>query len=174
MGLDITAYGHVKLHEDQSLDQEGCEESDLSLRKLWLNEHFPGRCDEFGDGAIVEYAEYHDGPSQPYGGYNRFREQLARIAGYPSKMIDENGVRSESHAHYVWDNVDSGPFFEQINFADNEGTLGPAVCAKLAKDYADFQSAADANTAVEGFSRTYAKWRAAFEFAAGHGVVVFH
>jgi hypothetical protein len=40
-------------------------------------------------------------------------------------------------AEQVWAARPEGPFVELIDFADNEGMIGPRAAAKLAKDFAD-------------------------------------
>lgn len=102
-----------------------------------------------------------------YGGYNHWRDQLAQIAGYPK---DESEIRPYSAS--AW-KANSGPFWELINFSDCEGTIGPENSAKLAKDFADFQSKADEHQ-DEYFRERYSLWRNAFETASQNGAVVFH
>lgn len=73
-----------------------------------------------------------------------------------------------SHAAGAWQ-AEGGPFWELIHFADNEGTIGPATAAKLAKDFAEFQAEADKledDVEARWFREKYADWRKAFEVAA--------
>jgi hypothetical protein len=84
--------------------------------------------------------------SRSYGSYGGFREWLARIAGYQAIEFSQYGVKRPSYAACCWDDVEgggqTGPFSELINFSDCEGTLGPVVCAKLAKDFQQFAAKA--------------------------------
>jgi hypothetical protein len=71
-----------------------------------------------------------------------------------------------------------GPFWELIQFADNEGYIGPTVAAKLATDFANWadrakEFAKDPEVG-EWWLVSYNKWRQAFELAADGGVVDFH
>jgi hypothetical protein len=72
-----------------------------------------------------------------------------------------------------WENHSTGPFYELINFFDNEGTLGPVVAAKLAKDFADHRSKAEQVEDVF-FVESYREWDKAFQMAAKQGAVEFH
>jgi hypothetical protein len=166
MGLDITVYSKVKLAAVQGVDanREPLSDEDFA-ESLYVDKNFPSACPEFHNGTVVT----HDGECQhfragSYGGYNEWRDKLAKLAGYAS-------------AASVWRNPEPGPFVELINFSDCEGTIGPSVCAKLAKDFAEFQPKVDAlpdSFDASYFRERYADWRAAFELAAGNGIVVFH
>jgi len=107
-----------------------------------------------------------------YGGYNRWREQLAELAGYPAGDYEQYGRTYQSHCVPCW-NGEAGPFSELINFSDCEGVIGASVSAKLAKDFADFQPKADAHE-DDRFRMKYAEWRQAFEMASDSGAVDFH
>ncbi len=160
MGLDITAFkGLEKLAApDQKFETD-----------LYVNPDFTGRADEIESGAHYGFEDSIEGWSGPYGAYNRWREKLAKLAGYP----EFNG----SHAASCWADtapapITEGPFYELIDFADNEGTLGAAVCAKLAKDFAEWDERAQA---IGGdWYEAYVEWRRCFEFASDRGAVKFH
>lgn len=171
MGLDISAYRKLTPSPDVAKDEEGNPvEWDAVLHVhpeslKWADEHFPGR----SEGVRAGYFTYEDSDgfrAGSYSGYNVWRDMLARYAGYPSA----------SHVHEQSDPGD-GPFIELINFADNEGYIGPVVSAKLAKDFADHESAIIAKAEADGetwFIELYRKWRAAFAMAADGGCVEFH
>jgi hypothetical protein len=61
-----------------------------------------------------------------------------------------------------------GPFTELINLC--EDVIGPKVAGKLAKDFADYQTRADA-TGGDDFIENYRDFRKAFELAANGGAV---
>lgn len=65
-----------------------------------------------------------------YGGYGEWRRQLAALVGCSASAIWKGGT--------------APAFRELIHNADNEGVIGPKTCAKLAKDFADWQSRAEA------------------------------
>lgn len=94
-----------------------------------------------------------------YGGYNVWRENLAKLAGYPLTDYEENWIK-QCHAAGAWD-VEEGPFHELIHFSDCEGTLGPVVCAKLAKDFEEFMSKAESDPEFEPYLEGYKQLAAA-------------
>lgn len=181
MGLDIT-YGAKAKKIDCVFDASGEPIDPVTREEIggrWyracINPDFPGRADELDDDAIYEFdGEVGRFRAGSYGGYNVWRDELARLAGYPetryrSDYSDRDELRYDAGA---WEATE-GPFWELINFADNEGDIGAAVSAKLAKDFADFQSKAD-SWGDEYWRERYANWRKAFETAADGGFVIFH
>ena len=153
MGLDITAHRNLQREADQTKARD-----DYEIR-IWINPDFPGRCDDVAEGFYTSEEEF-DFRAGSYGWYNAWRDMLARLAGH-------------SEARDVWRDKKPGPFTELISFSDCEGTIGTAVSAKLAKDFADYQHAAD-NHPNEFFREKYNVWRKAFELAAQNGAVQFH
>lgn len=155
MGLDITA--HRGLTPVGKFDPDSDEEQEISL---FDNTDFPGRMAGLDPNAIYEAKDSVGFNAGSYSGYNIWRDQLAKIAGYPS-------------ASYVWKSkAKYTPFEELINFSDCEGTIGPIVAAKLAKDFADFDETA--SLSGDYFYAKYKEWRNAFEMAADNGAVEFH
>lgn len=153
MGLDITAYESISRAPDGDLE-------DLDLQRLYVNDDFPGRADELKDGVYLGCGRSVGFRAGSYGGYNVWRDNLAILVGHES-------------AKAVWDDPKPGPFAELINFSDAEGTIGAAVSKKLAADFAEWQSKADAH-ADEWFRDRYRKWREAFELASLGGAVCFY
>ena len=100
-------------------------------------------------------------PNYPYGAHSAFRDALAMLV---------LGVSAET----VW--ADPGayrdrPFFELIQFADNEGNIGPLACADLAADFAEHKR--DAVGCDLAFQDDYRRWSDACHAAAGTGVLDF-
>lgn len=177
MGLDITYVRQAK-KLDAIADENG-EPIDPTTREPldiddyehpWINPAFPGRADDVVDGAFYSYADSGDFNAGGYCGYGNWRNTLARLAGYEGVVDADRG--SINHCQACWDGAE-GPFSELINFSDCEGTIGAAVSAKLARDFAAFQAQVDAHP-EERFRVKYAEWRAAFECAADGGFVRFH
>jgi len=177
MGLGISAFRNMK-KLDVVLDTDQ-EPIDPVTRKpveydfiATINPDFPGRADDICDGAAY-LAEASDGfTAGSYGSYNRWRDELAQLAGYPLGEYEQYGKKWPSYCAAVWDGA-TGPFSELIRFSDCEGVIGSTVSAKLAKDFADHQSKAD-TFSDEWFREQYACWRKAFEMAAQNGCVLFH
>lgn len=165
MGIDISWYRN--LHEPLPYDRDTFEGEDDRVT-FFDNDAFPGRIEGIDTNLSYKYDESDDFRAGSYSDYNRWRDTLAKLVGWDAG-IDHTGQLS--HCIDAWDGVE-GPFSELINFSDCEGTIGPVVSAKLAKDFADYQEKADA----EGgdFADRYAKWREAFEQAAQNGAVAFH
>lgn len=168
MSLQIYAYTDLrKLDIAHDPDDDLPEET----MQVLVNPHFPGRADELEDGAIYAFTTCEKCLDLSYGGYNDFRNELAGLAGYPQAM--HSSKRQFRHDAGAW-LQSSGPFWELINFADNEGCIGPRVCAKLAKDFGEFQSKAERLFPVGYFLETYNKLRAGVEAAAnGNGCLEF-
>lgn len=174
MGVSINAYTNLKkadviAGEDYAIDPVTRQERP-DLWRAYVNSDFPGRADEIEDRAYYAYDERVDGMDRSYGGYNLWRNELAKIAGWPEAPDEaDNGKRS--HAASAWA-ATSGPFWELINFADNEGVIGGRIAAKLAKEFAEFQPKADAHP-EPFFRECYDGMRRAFEAAANTGAVDF-
>lgn len=179
MGLDITAYSKVKkieCHfdaEGDPIDKVTGDYLDYDFR-AYANPDFPGRNGSIEHNAIYEADDCFGFRAGGYGGYNGWREELAKLAAYPAKPHDRYGTGNIQHRHDegAWQ-ATAGPFWELINFSDCEGVIGPETSKKLAQDFADHQSKADAHQ-DEWFRDRYADWRKAFEMASDDGAVSFH
>lgn len=161
MGLDITAYS--KLTEVD--ERDAC---DIVIAKELLDfteANFPGRTAGLTVGRYVvdDGGESFGFRAGSYGGYNQWRNDLAIFAGHGSAEAVWNLSRDVT-----------GPFVELINFADNEGYIGPTVSAKLAKDFADHAARCLEQAPDEYFVLSYQNWAKAFAIAADGGLVDFH
>ena len=167
MGLDIVAYKNVEYIsiDDNDVDEYG-DPRDINVFRLYQSlieyteENWPGRT----EGITGEYFTYENGYDfcvGSYGGYNSWRNNLARLAGYGS-------------ADDVWDRkFKEGPFLELINFSDCEGYIGPVVSAKLYQDFKDNYEKAKLVNDDGWFLRKYEDWMKAFEYASQNGLVLF-
>lgn len=177
MGLDITAYKQltkldVLFNEDGEPVNPDTREPIDAYVKVWENPDFPGRAEGLQSGAAYSYTDAMDGGRMGYGRYNGWRETLARVAGYPAQEVERYGSKEKRHDAGVW-SAPSGPFWELINFSDCEGTIGPVIAAKLAKDFAAHDARAK-EAGDDHFYDAYQLMREAFEFAADNGAVLFH
>lgn len=159
MGLDIRAYCGLKEVRLRSANEPS---SAGGMVCFYFEPHFPGREEGLKEWMWYTYCDTMHFAAGSYGGYNRWREELAALLGTtPGK---------------IWDNPQPGPFMELINFADNEGCFGPVVSAKLAKDFVDWQDRANAQSNKiehQFFMQYYNLWRKAFEMASNCGAVKF-
>ena len=163
MGLDIRAYSRCRFVA-QRVDGDYDEHEDKHVL-VYVLDAFLERLDGKPQGWYAvdgESAHFHAGA---YGGYNRWREQLCEAA---------LGV----HPKIVWDDPErfaGRPFVELINFADNEGAIGPKTSAKLLADFSqhpDLPGQVD-NEPFDWFERKYWEWHKGFALAADAGFVVF-
>jgi hypothetical protein len=181
MGLDITAYRNMTKADGLTVDDdyEVVGADGEVIEHYWdryvvidteeSEKNWAGRTAPLEDKTVYAFAEEFDFRAGSYMGYNHWRNHLAKMAGYAS---DEQVFNLPPHV--------SGAFIEHISFTDCDGVIGSVTSAKLAKDYAAFQSQAEkyAQTLdgdwVEFFIRAYNNWRKAFEIAAENGAVRFH
>lgn len=157
MRLDIVVYRNAHKVERPNVDYP----QDEGYIQAFAYEGFERSMRGLEDGAWYEAEFDHSFRAGSYGGYNRWRRDLSQRA---------LGVSPET----VWaapDDYADKPFFELINFADNEGTIGPEAAADLAEDFARHADIID--DADDDFAERYREWRHAFEVAAGHGIVEF-
>lgn len=183
MGLDITAYSHLKhigQHEKDPALNEG-EPGSLNDWCYYENhvEAFAYDCfpasyrglpvlrteREFVFGGCYETTEHtkiHKFCAGSYGGYNAWRKALA------NQFNPQPEVPGES---YGGEPDPEKPFYELIWFADNEGTIGPDAAKDL---LVDFREHADTYAPFPRFHDPYQDWLRAFELAADGGLVRFH
>lgn len=181
MGLDIIYLSGLTPYTG-ALDKHGDPEDESTIH-LYENPDFPGRAEGVPDGHY-KYESREHFRAGGYGWYNAWRNDLAKMAGYPEASGEIPGVFGGTRTHTGHDvgawHSGGGPFFELIHFSDCEGTIGPAVSKKLADDFAKYQEAADSfiGTHDDGkpggyFAKTYAEFRKAFEVASNNGAVDF-
>lgn len=157
MGLDITAYRN--LTEVRSPRDEDDDGYDDNLVRLYENPGFSGRAEGVNCAMLFAAAEEFNFRAGSYSGYNRWREWLSSIVGTTPER--------------VWGGDTPAAFGELILFSDCEGTIGPVVAARLAKDFADYEAEAVA-VGDEYTVQVYRHFRRAFEMAADRGAVSFH
>lgn len=166
MGLDVTWYRRLKL-------APRAHRVWVRVANIYCEEHvvffahsaFPGREEGVRCDVCYEVAEGDSGDafSATYVAYSTFRAGLAA-----------HGMNAAPDD--VWGSPDKFrglPFFELVNFADNEGTIGPVVAAKLAHDFESFR-AHDVFPNDAWMRETYWRMHEAFEMAADGGAVKFH
>lgn len=161
MGLDITAFCQMAPVLNPELDSAG-EPKDWKNHFMpgssmeWSEKAFPGRGEGIDARTVYSFADSFSFRAGSYSEYNVWRRKLALMVGVPEKIMFTERT---------------GPFAELINFADNEGVIGPVVSAKLAKDFADHLHEAE----VIGcwFLDSYKNWHKAFKMASDNGAVDF-
>lgn len=177
MGLDITAYARIK-KLDAVFDEDGnpldykTREPIADYYQCRFNHDFPGRAEGLEDRAVYSFENSNGAFQMGYGGYNAWRNALAKHAGYPLTPYVSHGVEDSNYAAACWQGA-TGPFSELINFSDCEGDIGPVVAAKLAKDFADFDERMKSHMTDYHYQK-YRDMRACMEMAADGGAVSFH
>lgn len=168
MGLTIQAYSKLVFAPNQDPDDEEAD----TLVFVDVSRGFAAQAAGLRIGYHMATGEdYEFGDS--YSGYNRWRNRLAQLGGYaPTLHVAKAGAEAElRHDVTVWNGA-QGPFSELINFSDCEGSIGPAVSAKLLVDFGAFREQAEALN-DQGFLHMYTSFQRAFALAADDGAVIF-
>lgn len=157
MGLDITAYKNLKEVVNPQIDGEGYPINDETEVKFgtsmkWSEKYFPGRGEGIDADKVYTWEDSIGFRAGSYSGYGRWRATLENFA-------------------------EGNQFYELIEFADNEGTIGYVVSAKLYKDFKDNEDRAKKYSKNmddgEYWFEKYKEWEEAFEYAKEHGAVNF-
>lgn len=164
MGVRCTAVENATLVREcstRSLSEDDWDSMyDNDQRYLVNVDAFKERGDGMVDG-IYQTAGASEHYDASYGGYNRFRAMLCREAnGFDPEVIWEGD----------WSKMERLPFAPLINFADNEGFLGPKTCARLAADAALFP---DLSIVRFNDYDEWPVWVRMFNIAADTGVIYY-
>lgn len=172
MGLDINAYSKLTFAANQNIDEDDADDDD-TLTYLHVHPDFPAQGAGLRTGYYVIEGATHSFRAGGYSGYNAWRNQLAKLAGYAATLHSDKAGTEPTPRHDItaWRST-GGPFFELINFSDCEGVIGPTVSAKLSADFEAFHAQAEALGDAD-FLEVYAEFRHAFALAANAGAVEF-
>lgn len=171
MGLDITFYRGMKRVEEATWNlavskAEYPEEvADVAYNNGWaslhINPDFPGRAEGIDGDVAYEYEDSDSFRAGSYGGYNRWREQLARMVCIDYEAFCQRYIGGLPFAPLIW-------------FSDCEGTIGPVVSRRLALDFERHLVLVEELDADPYFLSSYREWMTAFQAAADRGCVAFH
>ena len=159
MGLSVTVYKNIKpcSDEDANFVAHAADECwKWKVKNLIYNQSYQG-----------DYIE-NVGVDCSYGFHGLFRGFLLKIAGRPDLL------RSDGTVNYDKIYKEEGlPFFDLIDFADNEGCLDWEVAEKILVDFELYaEKASQSDNAV--MSERYVKWHDVFRAAVEHkGVIEF-
>lgn len=156
MGLDVRVYKNVKITDNEEYhDFFACVIDDKwkhKIKNLQENKRYTG------NRAFV-------GISYNYSYHSRFREVLIRLIER-ADLLDAQGKID-------WNNLDSKiPFYDFIDFADNEGCLDWEISAIIFSDFEKYNEKAKQELNEYDYSN-YEKWLETFKIAKDNGVVVF-
>lgn len=100
-----------------------------------------------------------------YSSHNRFREGLINLIDRKDLLIEDGTIN--------WANLPENiPFYDFIDFADNEGCLDWEVSKKIYASFKEYET--KAQTFFSGYTLDkYNEWLNVFEKAQDNGVVVF-
>lgn len=188
MGLDVTAYSHLR-HVEHEKSEWYCnletEDGDLEHITVFSYASFPrsyaglakddqiftvGTSKFVGGVCYVETEQtgIKGFCAGSYSGYGKFRGALAKSVGIED--IEK-----------FWESPDyDKPFAEIVNFADNEGCIGPIAAADLHRDFIEqrfafVESLMDLpEHEASYFTRVYDHFAAACELASADGMTRFH
>ena len=175
MGLDITAYSKLQVLTPEEIKasersigvrvdfgEEVITLSDSQIKSPnnWIRDMSPGT---YYQSPKTEEYSFRAGS---YSGYGTYRKMLSECF---------LGARPEE----VWRNESvyrGQPFYEQVNFSDCEGFIGPEFSAKLAEDYEEgrdqwYEYLKESGEEIEYYMARYDNWTKAFQVASDDGFV---
>lgn len=165
MGLDISAYSEIEYKEDYDESKDHGYFDELTYIPS-NGDYYPLQQGSLKPG-MYTFSDCHSFRAGSYGGYNVWREELAKLAGYePSET--SNG--EQSWALTAW-HAEEGPFWELINFSDCEGVICSEVAKKLLGDFQTYEFLALEQDAY--FINKYNDFFKACELASEDGCIVF-
>lgn len=174
MGLDMRALR--KLERIEEKDENDERDKGNHTVRVWESRHFPGRHRPLEPGWYrgepMMFGPFPFKSLGAYREYGMFREFLAIVGGYEKHPTPQESPE-HPHACTAWQ-AHEGPFWELINFFDNEGVLGPDACMKLSEDFrahSVIASKVSIDLDRTDFAETYSVLWRMFAFAADGGVV---
>jgi hypothetical protein len=159
MGLSVSVYKNIKPCSDEDANfvaYVASENWKWKVKNLIYNQAYEG---EFIENVGIDCG---------YGFHGLFRGFLLSIAGRQDLLCEDGKVDYEKI--YTENSL---PFFDLIDFADNEGCLDWEVSEKILSDFDLYaEKAKKSDNAV--MSERYEKWHDIFKAAVEHkGVVEF-
>lgn len=180
MGLDIVAVNRIK-RIICNVDAEGWPIDPVTGARLdhetlfrgYQNPDFPGVADEIEEGTFYGFEKSVSFNAGSYSSFGGWRDKLAALAGWPKSRFWHYAKDrwAESHCARCWAG-ETGPFSDLIDFSDCSGLLGASEAARLASNFAQYQSLANRHE-DEDMRCLYNKWRSACELAADEGCIIF-
>ena len=156
MGLDVRTYGNIKLAEN---------EEDADFIAYVIHEDWKHKIKNLEEGKAYTGDIVYRGVSYAYSSHNRFREKLIKLINREDLLDSEGKIK--------WAELPSEiPFYDLINFADNEGCLDWEVSSTIYNDFEKFNEKAKSEMNEYDYSK-YKTWLETFKVAKNDGVVVF-
>jgi len=156
MGLDVRTYGNIKITEN---------EEDADFKAFVIDESWKHKVKNLQYGKLYTGDEVFRGVSYPYSSHMRFREALVKLVGRVDLLDLEGKIK--------WNELPKDiPFYDLINFADNEGCLDWEISEIIYSDFLRHNETAKLTMNIYDYSK-YATWLETFKSAKDDGVVVF-
>lgn len=156
MGLDVRTYGNIKLAKN---------EDDGDFTAFVINEDWRYKIKNLQNEKVYNGDVVFEGVSYAYSTHSRFRKELIKLVG-GEYLLDNNG-------EIKWSELTSEvPFYDLIDFADNEGCLDWEVSSTIYSDFKKYNDKAKLEMSDYDYLR-YETWLKTFESAKNNGVVVF-
>ena len=163
MGLDIMVYKNVKTTDSEEEYQFTAividENWDYKIKNLEYGKNYTGEIVN----ASVSYG---------YSTHNRIRESLIKIIGRNYLLLKDGKIDWNK---LEYEHESEMPFYELINFADNEGCLDFEISTKLHSQFVEWQDEAVKHLSDNDyFKEKYFDWMNVFEKGKEiNSVVVF-
>jgi len=161
MGLDIMVYKNVKTTDS---------EENYNFTAFVIDEKWKYKIKNLEEEKNYTGERVDSSVSYAYSTHNRFRETLIKIIGRNDLLLKDGRID--------WPKLEDEnqmPFYELINFADNEGCLDFEISTKLYAQFIEWQDEAVKHLSSDDyFEEKYFDWLDVFEKGKeANSVVVF-
>lgn len=174
MGLSIYAYSNIKASDLKISDGGDFICNDGIIHNNAFSAHilkgFESHAEDLSNGVIYTADSRERYPTMRCSTYNDWRNELARFCGY--KPADDITQENRKHLYSAW-RASEGPFWHLLNFTDNEGCIGPAVCSITYKEFVKHHDKAKNFESYPKFYQHYETIMEAFEQASQNGAIEF-
>jgi hypothetical protein len=156
MGLLVKVYQNIK---------EASDKEDYCFDAYVISEEWNYKIKNLKNRGLYDGDCVFKGISYPCTSHNRFREQLVKLIDRMD-LIKPDGTID-------WDNLKPDmPFYDFIDFADNEGCLDFEVSEKIYQSFKEWE--VKAQFLLTGWVLDkYNEWLQAFDLSRQNGVMVF-
>ena len=173
MGLCISAYTNAKLVDKPSRDELGKIIEDANLTSIDIGNSKWVQADDLVMGQVYSFGKVYSRFNISYGEFGAFRNELARVLGYPAVEGESERRKYLAGAWEQWDNGEQdGELAALLNFADNQGEIGNKTCRKILSDLE--KMSVTRNDLSEEDNERLILLMATFKHAADGGFVQFH
>lgn len=169
MGLDVTAYSHLRPIGTHVVGHSWCEVEEHVV--AYAYECFP---QSFRGIPVLGRDSLTEGPRFVYGGCF---ERTAETEAHSFRAGSYGGYgawREDLRTQFNPDHDPLGPFYELTYFADNEGTIGPEAAADLFEDFVTYWPLYRPPGPDYLQDTRYTDWMRAFELGREGGLVALH